>query len=263
MFFVVGLVFLCALFAGMTSSLSIKDDQILSSLRESSRSHSAGPGRVRLRKWLLSLEMGLTVVLLVGAGLLLKSYARLRSSDLGCITKNVLTMRFGLPEAQYTQPAQRVNFFETLLGRVRNLPGVQAAGFATLVPGQGYSQDNGFTVDEHPPLPLDKLRYALVRWADPGYFATLGIPVLRGQTFDASQRLDRAMKVIVSDSFVQRYLPGEDPLGKHLLTLGQKSYEVIGVVGDTRFLIGKPSEPMMYFPAYSGTEGGTLASVGP
>jgi predicted permease len=259
MFFVVGLVFLCALFAGMTSSLSIKDDQILSSLRESSRSHSAGPGRVRLRKWLLSLEMGLTVVLLVGAGLLLKSYARLRSSDLGCITKNVLTMRFGLPEAQYTQPAQRVNFFETLLGRVRNLPGVEAAGFATLVPGQGYSQDNGFTVAEHPPLPLDKLRYALVRWADPGYFATLGIPVLRGQTFDASQRLDRAMKVIVSDSFVQRYLPDEDPLGKHLLTLAQKSYEVIGVVGDTRFLIGKPPEPMMYFPAYSGTEGGTLA----
>ena len=259
--FTLGLVFFCAAFAGLISSASAGGDKILSTLQESSRSHSAGPVRVSLRKWLLSMEVGLTVVLLVGAGLLLKSYQRLRTSDLGCVTNNVLTMRCGLPEAHYSKDAQRVTFYETLLDRVRSLPGVQAAGFVTLVPGQGYWGDNGFMIAEHPPLPTGQSQYAVVRWADPGYFAALGIPLLRGQTFDESHRLDKATKVIVSESFVQRYLTDEDPIGKHLLTLGRKSYEIIGVVGDTRWLIAKSPEPMMYFPLYAGKEGGGTLAV--
>ena len=106
--FTLGLIFFCAAFAGLISSVSA-GDKVLSTLQESSRSHSAGPARVSLRKWLLSLEVGLTVVLLIGAGLLLKSYQRLRTADLGCVTNNVLTMRFGLPYAQYTEgrPARK------------------------------------------------------------------------------------------------------------------------------------------------------------
>jgi putative ABC transport system permease protein len=170
-------------------------------------------------------------------------------------------MGFSLPEAQYTQPAQRLTFFETLLARVRSLPGIQGAGLVTGVPGQGYMEDNGFAVTEHPPLPQGQSEYAIVRWADPGYFAALGIPILRGGAFDPSQRLDRAMKVIVSDSFVRQYFPSENPLGKHLLTLGSKSYEIVGVVGDTRFLIAKPAQPMMYFPLYAGSENGATLAV--
>ncbi len=259
--FTVGLIFLCGAFAGLISSVSATDDKVLSSLQEASRSNSAGRSRVNLRRWLLSLEVGLTVVLLITSGLLVKSYERLRSSNLGCVTNNVLTMSFGLPEAQYTQPAQRVNFFETLLARVRNLPGVQGAGLATAVPGQGYMEDNGFTIAEHPPLPVGQIQYAIVRFVDPGYFAALGIPILRGGAFNPSQRLDRAMKVIVSDSFARQYFPDEDALGRHLLTLGQKSYEIVGVVGDTRFLIAKPVQPMMYFPLYMGTENGATLAV--
>jgi hypothetical protein len=182
--FAVGLIFLCAAFAGLISSASAPDDRLVSSLQESSRSHSAGRGQANLRKLLLSLEGALTVVLLVAAGLLLKSYERLRSSNLGCIVSNVLTLHFSLPEAQYTQPAQRVNCFETLLARVRNLPGVQAAGLVTGVPGEGYYGDNGFTIAAHPPLPLGQLQYAIVRWCDPGYLSALGIPILRGEAFD-------------------------------------------------------------------------------
>ena len=259
--FAVGLILLCSLFAGVTSAFSINSDRVLPSLQESSRSHSISPGRVRLRKWLLSLEVGLTVVLLIGAGLLLKSYQRLRSSDLGCITRNVLKMNISLPDARYGQPAQRVNFLETLLGRVRSLPGVQAAGLVSLVPGQGYYGDNGFVITEHPPLPMGQSQYAVVCWADPGYFAALGIPLRRGQTFDASQRLDKATKVIVNEAFARMYFPGEDPLGRHLLTLGRKSYEIIGIVGDTRFLVAKPPEPMMYFPLYKGMENGATLAV--
>jgi predicted permease len=251
MAFVVGLIFLCALLAGITSSVSIRGDQILSTLHESSRSHSAGLERVRLRRGLLSLEVGLTVMLLVGAGLLLKSYEQLRSSHLGCITDNVLTMRFNLSGERYSQAVQRVNFFEAFLERVRAFPGVQSAGLVRVVPGQGYAGDSGFAIAEHPPLPQGQFQYAMVRWADPGYFAALGIPFLRGQTFDGKARLDGPLQVIISDTFARQYLPDEDPLGKHLLTFGRRSFQIVGVVGDTRFVIAKPPQPMMYFPVYS------------
>ena len=250
--FTIGLIFFCAVFAGLISSVSAATgDKILSALQESSRSHSAGPARVGLRKWLLSLEVGLTVVLLIGAGLLLKSYQRLRASDLGCVTNNVLTMQFGLPEAQYAQNAQRITFYESLLDRVRSLPGVQGAGLTRLVPGQGYGGDNGFGIPEHPPLAQGQLQYAIVRWADPGYFAALGISLLHGQVFDADQRLDKANEVIISESFARKYFTNEDPLGKHLLTLGRRPFKIVGVVGDTRFVIAAPAQPIMYFPIYA------------
>jgi putative ABC transport system permease protein len=253
--FVISLIFLCALLAGITSSVSINGDQVISVLQESSRSHSAGLERVRLRKWLLSSEIGLTVMLLIGAGLLLKSYGQLRSSNLGCATDNVLTMRFSLPEAQYSQPVQRVAFFDALLERVRALPGVRAAALVRAVPGQGYAGDSGFWIAEHPPLPQGQLQYAMVRWADRGYFAALGVPFLRGQTFDAKARLDGPLQVIISDSFVRQFFPREDPLGKHLLTIGRRPFQVVGVVGDTRFTPAEPPRPMMYFPVFSSLYG--------
>ncbi len=259
--FAAGLIFLCALFAGMTSSLSLKNEQILSSIQESSRSYSAGHGRVRLRQALISLEVGLTVVLLIAAGLLLKSFEQLRSSNLGCVTNNVLTMRLSLPEVEYRQPAQRVDFFEALLERVRALPGVQTAGLVRWVPGQGYGGDSGFAVAEHPPLPLGQSQYAIVREADPGYFAALGIPLLRGQTFDENQRLDKANEVIISESFAWQYFGDEDPIGKHLLAFGQRPYKITGIVRDTRFLISKPPQPIMYFPLYAGTFGSATLAV--
>jgi predicted permease len=262
--FAAGLVLLCAVFTGMTSALSIKGEQILPSLQEASRSHSAGQARVRLRKWLLSLEVGLTVVLLIGAGLLLKSYKQLRTTNLGCITDNVLTMHLSLPEATYSKGAQRVNFYQALLERVRALPGVQSATFTRMVPGEGYGGDSGFAIAEHPPLPEGQYQLGVVRWVDPGYFAALGIPILRGQTFDADQRLDKADEVIVSEALVRQYFPGEDPIGKHLLTIGRRPFKVVGVVGDTRVLVARDPRPMMYLPLYVSIYdgvpiGGTLA----
>jgi putative ABC transport system permease protein len=243
--FAAGLVLLCAAFAGLISSLSAKSDQVLSSLRESSRAHSAGYARTRLRGVLLSLEVGLTVVLLISAGLLLKSYDKLRSADLGCLTQNVLKMNFAL---QFSQPAQRANFFDTLLARVRNVPGVQAAGLINpVVPGDGYGGDSGFAILEHPAPPQGKLLYALHRWADPGYFAAIGIPILRGHAFDDNQRPGHATEVIISEEFARQNFPGEDPIGKHLRTLGQRPFEIVGVAGDTRYSAGEAVEPMMYF----------------
>jgi predicted permease len=252
MAFAAGLIFLCAFLAGGTSLLSHQHEKALAALQESSRSNTAGQARANLRKSLLALEVGLTVVLLVGAGLLLKSYERLRSSNLGCVSQNVLTMRFNLPDAQYGKPALGVNFFAALLERVRALPGVQAAALVRAVPGQGYFGDSGFTILEHPPLPIGKGIYAITRWADPEYFATMGIPMLRGETFGPHQRLDNANEMVISESFARQYFPGEDPLGKHVETFGKRKFKIVGIVGDTRHLVSHPPQAMMYMPIYSG-----------
>ena len=258
--FTVCLTLLCALCAGFASILSFRGGQIGQSLAVSSRSHSEGVGRARLRKWLVAIEIGVTVVLLVGAGLLLKSYAELRSSDMGCLTKNVLTMQLSLPDDKYSEPLQRMNFFDTLMERVRMLPGVSAAGLVRTVPGQGRSGDWGFTIAENPPLPMGQQQLAIVRWADPGYFHAMGIPLLRGHSFDASKRLANADEVVIGASLAQHFFGTEDPIGKHLITGGRR-FQIVGVVGDTRYLVSRPVEPMMYFSIDSGDFGSAALVV--
>lgn len=248
--FTVGIILLCALFSGLVSALNTGDRHMLLALHEASRATSSGTARTRLRKILLAAEVGLTVVLLVAATLLLKSYARLLSTNLGCVTNNVLTMRINLPGARYKTPGPTPPaFFESLLERVRALPGVEAAGIATAVPGQGRMGDFSFTIAEHPPLPQGNGTTAVNRSVDPGYFEAMGIPILRGHTFDDGQTFDHVNETIVNESFAQKYFPGENPIGKHLLLMGgKKPYAIVGVVGDIRYSIGEPPEPMQYYP---------------
>lgn len=260
--FISAVIILCALFSGLVSAINTDDTRLLGALHESSRSHSAAGTRARLRKTLLAIEVGLTVVLLMGASLLLKSYQRLRSTNVGCITDNVLTMRIKLPGVRYKTPGPApANFFETLLQRVRALPGVDAAGFVTGVPGQGYMGDASFTIVEHPPLPGANGTLAIYRAADPGYFAAIGIPLLRGRTFGDNQKFDQVREVVISESFARKLFPGEDPVGKQLrLTDGDKLRVIVGVVGDTRYEIGEAPESMLYHPLFEGDQNyGTLA----
>ena len=257
--FTIGVTLLSALLAGLIPALAATGKCVLGALQDSSRSHTSGHARTRLRRLLLSLEVSLTVVLLIAAGLLLKSYQKLRSSDMGCVTDNVLTMRLSLPEAHYREPAQRVAFFEQLLGRMRALPGVTSAVLINVVPGQGYGGDNIITIPEHPPLPKGQMQIARRRYADPEYFAALQIPLVRGRTFIGQERLQKADKVIISQLLVKEFFPGEDPIGKHLIVnlqgSGAKPYEIVGVVGDTRYLISEPPQPTMYFPLLGGDTG--------
>ena len=255
--FTVGVIVLCALFSGLIATFSTSDKRILSALHEASRSVRGAGARPTLRNVLLTLEVGLTVILLTGAGLLLKSYERLRSADMGCITEEVITMHLGLPDARYATPALRANFYDTLLERVRALPGVDAASFVTAVPGQGRGMEETFNVVEHPPLPQGSGLVALSRWADAKYFNTMGIPILRGRTFDG-KRLEAANESVISESFGRQYFPGEDPLGKHLHVRG-KNAVIVGIVGDTRYAIGEAPRPLQYGPLSAGVENvGTL-----
>jgi predicted permease len=263
--FVIAISTITGLAAGLIPSLGLHAGQLLESLQSSSRSHSGGRSRAQLRKALLTAEVGLTVVLLLGAGLLLKSYQQLRTRDLGCSVDNVLTMGFGLPDVHYKERAQKNAFFEQLLARVRALPGVQAAGLSTSLPGEGWGGDNLATIVEHPPLPKGQGIDLMHRAVDPGYFAALQIPLLRGRYFRNDERLDRTRVVIISESTAKKYFPGEDPIGRHLAIDFEgpqpQPYEIIGVVGDTRWNITDSSRPTFYAPLLSGNPGGASLAV--
>ena len=246
-----GTILLCALFSGLIATAGRDGKQILASLQESSRAHGSGRPRAGLRKVLLVLEVSLTVVLLVGAGLLLKSYERLRNAGLGVPEDNVLTMHLSLPEARYKEPFEQVAFFERLIANVRSLPGVQAAGLVSTAPGQGWGGDDIVSVVEHPPLPKGEGFDLMMRGAEPGYFAAIQIPLVHGRIFTSAERLARAHVALISQSAAQLCFPGEDPIGRHLKdsSVGEV-YEVVGVIGDARWSISQPVRPTLYKPIY-------------
>jgi predicted permease len=261
--FACGLVFLAALLAGLLPAVSSTGKAALAVLQASSRSTSGSVSRAALRKTLLTVEIAVTMVLLIGAGLLVKSLVRLRGADVGCVTDNVLTLDLNLPVQKYGNP-QKVNAFnETLLEKLRAMPGIRAVALGSNLPGEGFGSDRDFTIQEHPRLkPGEGIPDALARWADPGYFSALQIPLLRGRFFTSDDRLDRARKVLVSSLFARQYFPGENPVGRSIHVLDQKGagYEIIGVVGDTPWQVGQPIRPIMYFPILGGgSDGQSLA----
>lgn len=256
--FTLAVIAACALISGLISAFSIRQTSVLGALHESSRTFGGERGRTTLRRALLSAEVSLTVILLVVAGLLLRSYQRLHSSDLGCLTSNVLTLHIGLPDARYPKGAPRMNFFNTLLARIRALPGIDAAAFIDAVPAMGYYNDETFTIVEHPALPQGKGLFAIKRTADPGYFQAIGIPVVSGRTFNPSRRLKDADELVVDQSFAQTFFPGEEPIGRHIQT-ATKKYVIVGVVGSTRSEIGEDPRPIFYDSLEAGDLGvGTI-----
>ena len=255
------LVFGAALLAGLLPAISSTSKSAIA--ETSSRTAAGSQARTALRKALLTVEIATTVVLLIAAGLLLKSFWRLRTTDVGCVTDNVLTMRYSLPGKKYDSPAKVNAFNETLLGRVRAMPGVRAAALGSTVPGAGYGGDDLFTIPEHPRItPGAPEPEALFRTADPEYFSALQIPLLSGRFFTSSDRNGRPKTVIVSDQLMRQYFPGENPLGQHIHSMrGNADYEIVGVVADTRYLVGQPDKVTLYFPVFGGenTTGMALA----
>ena len=253
--FALALVVATALLAGLVPAISSTGKGSLSALRESSRSIGGSVSRARLRKGMLTAEIALTVTLLAAAGLLFHSFLRLRTADLGCRIDHVLTMKFGLPEIQYDTRDKVVLFHQSLLERVRRLPGVRGAALVSAAPGTGPNGDRVFTIVEKP-APSYSLQYdAMTLTADPQYFSVMQIPLLRGRVFTEHERLHNDHYVIVSKQFANQYLAGDDPIGKHIRDAWDdkaENYEIIGEVGDTVFDVTKPVQATMYFPILSG-----------
>ena len=254
--FAIGITLLTGILSGLLPALSASGRGVLSALQDASRAIGGSAGRAALRKALLTAEIGLTVVLLVCAGLLFRSFLRLRSVDLGCRTDNVLTMRYFLRQPKYAKPEQIVAFHTQLVERVRHLPGVEAAGLTSVVPGDGDYGDSEIQLPEHPPLAPGVHQSAMFGTAGPGYFSAIGIPLIKGRVFSEDEQLKNDKYLVVNQQFVREFFPKEDPIGKHVKVSWEsaegESYEIIGVVGDTLYALDKPVKAMMWFPILSG-----------
>ncbi|HEX2458348.1 MAG TPA: ABC transporter permease [Vicinamibacterales bacterium] len=220
-------------------------------LKEGGRSSSASGGRW-VRGGLLIVEVALSIVLLVGAALLLRSFSRLTHVDPGFRVDRVLAFRIALPEATYPQDHNRIAFFDRLLSDLEALPDVTAAGIVQNMPLRG-DYVLSFEIQGRPkPKPGDELS-ANYRSVSPDYFRALGIPLLRGRMFTGQDTDKSPMVAIVDDTFVRRHFPNENPIGRGL-DIGNGSdgfYEIVGVVGNVRYNgLDEKATATMYVPSH-------------
>jgi putative ABC transport system permease protein len=219
------------------------------SLKEGGRASSGGGARTQAV--LVAAQVALSLVLLVGAGLLLKSFARLQQVDLGFDPEHVLTARVTLPELRYPKPEQQVAFFDAALSRLRALPGVSAAGGINWLPLSGLRSATSFWFENRPaPRPGEKLGTD-VRAVDPDYFRTMRIALLQGRALTPADGPLQPRSVVVSESFVQRYLPGEKPLGQRIVMPWGDTLTatIVGVVADVKHTgVDSAASPTTYWP---------------
>jgi predicted permease len=259
--FACALIIATALLAGLFPAIASTARGTVAALQASSRSTAGSQSRTALRKTLLTVEIAATVVLLIGAGLLAKSFWRLRTTDLGCVTDNVLTMSYSLPMQKYDSPAKVNAFNEALHDRIAALPGVRAVAMGTKIPGAGSGEDDVFRIAEHPPVPAGvPLPDALYRSVSPDYFSALQIPLLQGRFFTKDDRFGHPKTTVINHFLAQQYFPGENPIGKHLKvpSRGEAVAEVVGVVADTLSTVGQPAIATMYVPLLDGANDGSV-----
>lgn len=197
---------------------------------------TAGHGLRRFRDALVVAQVALALVLLAGAGLLVRSLQRLYQVQPGFAAAQVLTASVGLPEALYPDPARQVAFFHQLADRVRVLPGVEAAGMVSFLP-LGIGAGTSFRALDRPEPDPGQRPTADIRAADGGYFAAMGIPLLRGRVVGAAEQAGGALSVVVNQALAREQWPGQDPIGKQLQVSWyhpEASVTVVGVVGDVR-----------------------------
>ncbi|MFP5260954.1 MAG: ADOP family duplicated permease [Blastocatellia bacterium] len=207
----------------------------------------------RLRGALVVAEVALALVLLASAGLLVKSFAHLRRIDTGFSTDNVLTMVVRLPDGKYRQEQQIVAFFRQATERVRALPGVRSVGIVNYLPLYGgLGSNTGFSIEGRPAPQPGEEPGTNVRVSDQGYFAAMGIPLLRGRNFTDLEASEARHVVLISESLARQHFPGEDPIGKRIsVEMFEKPNptEIIGIVGDVRYdSLTDEAEPTVYFP---------------
>jgi putative ABC transport system permease protein len=248
MLFATALSLLTGIVFGLAPAWQAARINLNQTLKEGGR-QTSGSSSQRLRHGLIVAEVALSLILLVGAGLLIKSFWRLQQVDLGFNPDNLLTLEIQLPTAKYAEAARRETFANATLERLSALPGVQAAAFINLPPfGRGLGL-NDFKIEGKPnPVGIANVRLAGERHISSDYFRALGIPQFEGRAFTTSDGAEAPRVCIISQNFATKYFAGENPLGQRI-QLGGEGFGIVGVVGDIRHA-GLDAEltPNIYFP---------------
>ncbi|MEW6206899.1 MAG: ABC transporter permease [Acidobacteriota bacterium] len=225
---------LTGLVFGIAPALQASKFNLSDSLKEGSNTSTDTRSRHRLRRWLVASEIALALVLLVGAGLLIRSFYWLQQVDLGFEPSNLLTMRLSLPQAKYREPVRQRAFFEQLINRVEALPDVASAGMVNHLPLSGTGNQRNASVEGKPENPIN-IEFRIV---SPNYFRTLGMRLREGRLFEASDRENTPYVAVVNEAFTRIFLPDEDPLGKRIKHGGAGSpfkwLTIVGVIKDLK-----------------------------
>ena len=231
--FTFGVAIFTGLLFGLAPALQAARVNVNEAVKEGARGSAAASTR-RLSNAFVIAQIALSLVLLIGAALLLQSFKNLLAVDPGFRPANVLTARLELPATRYPDDASARIFYEQLIERVQNIPGVRSAGLCQWLPLSGRNFGNNFTVDGNEPGADQPLPIAWFRDVTPGYFATMGIPMLGGEAFHNTDTENAPRVAIVTDNLARKYWPGQNPIGKHI-RIGRASWgtplmTVVGVV---------------------------------
>jgi putative ABC transport system permease protein len=242
---------LTALLAGFAPAFEVSRADF-TALKNGVRQIGSDLRRRRLRHSLVVAELALAVVLLIGAGLLLRSFARMQQIDTGFDARNVLTMRVTLPGQRYSAPGATTRLFGDIVRRVRALPGVEAAGVVSFLPFSELGAATGFTIVGRPVPPPGEGYVTDVRVCDQGYFDSMHIALKRGRWFSDREMRERSNVVIVNEALARQYFSDHDPIGQRVtiaMTASPVPSEIVGVVADVRYadLTAAP-RPMSYWP---------------
>jgi putative ABC transport system permease protein len=234
---------------GLFPALQASKTDLNESLKEGGRGSTGGRRGSTIRAALIVSEIALSLVLLIGAGLMIKSFVRLQQVDLGFATENVLTMRLTLPQSKYPAKRDQARFFQQALQRVQAAPGVESAAAISRLPLTPGNSSRGIVIEGRPVADSQNTPSADYRVISSDYFSTMSIPVLRGRAFTERDDAEAAGVAIINDTAARRYWPDEEPVGKRLQVEGEEWLEVVGVVGDVKHLgQDSKSRPEVYVP---------------
>jgi putative ABC transport system permease protein len=234
---------------GLAPALQLSRAGSTEVLRDGQRTTSARRG---LRSALVIAELALALMLLVGAGLLVRSFARLQGVDPGFRPENTLAVGLLLPQTTYQHPASFTGFYTALLDRLERSPGVSRAGASTIIPLSGNNTDMSFIVEGRPMPDPGQFPVAWYRSITPGYFDAIGMRLLRGRGITAADRTGAPLAVVINETLAARYWPGEDPLGKRISSDSEDGpwATVVGIVADSRHTsLDAPPLAEMYLSA--------------
>jgi putative ABC transport system permease protein len=240
----------------LAPALIISGTNLAESLREGARGATSSPHTNRTRGLLVIVEVALALVLLVGASLLMQSLVRLQQVALGFDPRDVLTFNVAMPADSNTTPRQIAGFYQQLTERLRALPGVINASVVFQLPLSGSGATTGVTIEGKPTHSSDRPN-VVIHMADPEYFRTMGIPVVKGRAFTERDDLSSAPVLIINSALARQHFPNDDPIGKRVapgfstMPVSDETgmHEIVGVVGDVKHQnLQGPAQPEIYFP---------------
>lgn len=255
LWFTLGVSLLTGLVFGLVPALQVSKPDLNESLKESGRSAMGGRHRQRARNLLVVSEVALSLVLLVGAGLLAKSFMRLQNVNAGFVPDHLLTASLSLPNEKYEDDVLKAQFFKQVVERAGGLPGVEGAAAISHLPLSGKEEIDGFSIEGRTnPVEASQVQTADFRVITPDYFRAMRIPLLKGRFFTEQDRENTPYSMIIDEAFARRFFPDEDPLGKRINEDGSRNPHgfaaIVGVVGGVKHTdVKAEARPTMYVPA--------------